>query len=163
MPQRCSVSRASLPDSFKVCELLKDKLLCRPRSNYGTILFQLGTNRVRCCLPTLPHHAGHDPNDYEIGKRCNLEIINIMNKDATLNGNAGKYAGMDRFKARAALWTDMEAAGLVIKKEPYTIRCDVSGVNHSTGCDVMTVSQCDMVVMRDITRVWLLHCMSQHE
>jgi len=65
---------------------------------------------------------GHDPNDYEIGKRFGLEIINIMNKDATLNDKAGKYAGMDRFKARAALWADMEAAGLVLKKEPYTVR-----------------------------------------
>ena len=62
---------------------------------------------------------GHDPHDYEIGQRHHLELINIMNKDATLNENAGKYAGMDRFKARKALWADMESAGLVIKEEPY--------------------------------------------
>ena len=42
-----------------------------------------------------------------------------MNKDATLNGNAGKYAGLDRFKARKAIWEDMTEAGLVLKEEPY--------------------------------------------
>ena len=63
---------------------------------------------------------GHDPNDYEIGGRHNLPVINIMNTDATLNENAGPYAGMDRFKARKALWRDMEAAGLTIRVEPHT-------------------------------------------
>ena len=62
---------------------------------------------------------GHDPHDYEIGQRHHLELINIMNKDATLNENAGPYHGMDRFKARKAIWADMEAAGLVIKEESY--------------------------------------------
>ena len=62
---------------------------------------------------------GHDPHDYEIGQRHHLELINIMNKNATLNENAGPYHGMDRFKARKAIWADMEAAGLVIKEEPY--------------------------------------------
>ena len=65
---------------------------------------------------------GHDVNDYEIGKRHNLEIINIMNNDGTLNATAGKYAGQDRFIARKALWEDMRAAGMVIKEEPHTSR-----------------------------------------
>lgn len=65
---------------------------------------------------------GHDPNDYEIGKRLQLDIINIMNKDATLNEKAGKYSGMDRFEARKALWQDMKNDGLVIKEEPYQTR-----------------------------------------
>eukprot|EP00878_Enallax_costatus_P006975 GHUV01007309.1.p1 GENE.GHUV01007309.1~~GHUV01007309.1.p1 ORF type:complete len:960 (+),score=265.70 GHUV01007309.1:224-2881(+) len=65
---------------------------------------------------------GHDPNDYEIGKRVGLETINIMNKDGSLNAAAGAYAGLDRFVARDKLWKDMEAAGLVIKKENYTTR-----------------------------------------
>lgn len=51
---------------------------------------------------------GHDPNDYEIGQRVGLELINIMNNDATLNANAGVYEGMERFAARKQLWTDME-------------------------------------------------------
>lgn len=64
---------------------------------------------------------GHDPNDFEIGKKHSLDIINIMNKDATLNENAGQYAGLDRFAARKQLWADMEAADLVIKTEPHTL------------------------------------------
>ncbi len=63
---------------------------------------------------------GHDPNDYAIGQKHGLEVINILNKDATLNENAGPYAGLDRFEARARMWADMEAAGLTIKTEPYT-------------------------------------------
>jgi valyl-tRNA synthetase len=58
---------------------------------------------------------GHDFNDYEIGQRHKLPIINIMNRDATLNENAGPYAGLDRFVARERLWADMAAAGLTIK------------------------------------------------
>ena len=64
---------------------------------------------------------GHDPNDFEIGQRHGLPIVNVMNKDATLNGEAGPYAGMERFAARKKLWADMQAAGLVIKEEPYTL------------------------------------------
>jgi valyl-tRNA synthetase len=60
---------------------------------------------------------GHDPNDYEIGLRHGLPMINIMNPDATLNANAGPYAGLDRYAARKALWDDMRAAGLVVREE----------------------------------------------
>src|SRR5690606_13367756 len=62
----------------------------------------------------------HDFNDYETGQRHGLPLINIMNKDATLNENAGPYAGLDRFVARERLWADMEAAGMTIKVEPHT-------------------------------------------
>jgi valyl-tRNA synthetase len=62
----------------------------------------------------------HDPNDYEIGKRHALPMPNIMNKDGTLNENAGPYTGMDRFEARKKLWADMEAAGLTIKTQAHT-------------------------------------------
>jgi len=64
---------------------------------------------------------GHDPNDFEIGRRHGLPIISVMNKDATLNQAAGPYAALDRFEARKRLWADMEAAGLTIKREPYTL------------------------------------------
>jgi valyl-tRNA synthetase len=66
---------------------------------------------------------GHDPNDYEIGKRHNLPAINIMNKDATLNPEAGPYAGLDRFAARTKLWEDMRTAGLVVdeKMRPHQV------------------------------------------
>ena len=58
---------------------------------------------------------GHDFNDYEIGQRHNLPLINIMNKDATLNQNAAQYAGMDRFVARDKFWADMVALGLTLE------------------------------------------------
>lgn len=64
---------------------------------------------------------GHDPNDFEIGRRHDLAIISVMNKDATMAEAAGPYAGLERFAARARLWADMEAAGLTIKTEPYTL------------------------------------------
>ncbi|GAB4527288.1 MAG: valine--tRNA ligase [Anaerolineae bacterium] len=69
---------------------------------------------------------GHDPNDYEIGERHNLDVINILNKDATLNENAGPYAGLDRFEARRKLWADMQAADLTLKEEPYRHSVPVS-------------------------------------
>lgn len=65
---------------------------------------------------------GHDMNDYEIGKRHGLPIINIMNDDGTLNACAHSYEGLDRFEARTALWKDMGAAGLVLHEEPHTSR-----------------------------------------
>ena len=61
----------------------------------------------------------HDPHDYAIGKTHHLAEINIMTKDAHMNEQAGKYAGMDRFECRKAIWADMKEAGLVIKEEPY--------------------------------------------
>ena len=64
----------------------------------------------------------HDPNDYDIGMRHNLEFINVLNKDATINEHGGPYAGQDRFDCRKKIWADMEAAGLVIKIEPYTLK-----------------------------------------
>ena len=60
---------------------------------------------------------GHDPNDYEIGKRHDLPMINIMNKDGTLNEEAGPYADLDRYEARERLWRDMEAQGLTVRVE----------------------------------------------
>jgi len=65
---------------------------------------------------------GHDPNDYEIGKRVGLDMINILNKDGTMNANCGKYTGIDRADCRKQLWADMESEGLAIKAEPYTNR-----------------------------------------
>lgn len=59
----------------------------------------------------------HDFNDYEIAKRHNLPLINILNKDATLNEQAGDYAGLDRFVAREKLWADMTTAGMTLKVE----------------------------------------------
>ena len=62
---------------------------------------------------------GHDPNDYEIGQRHNLEFINVMNKDGSMNEEAGPYAGQDRFETRKKIWADMEAAGLVVDAKDH--------------------------------------------
>jgi valyl-tRNA synthetase len=62
---------------------------------------------------------GHDPQDFEIGQRHGLQIINVLNPDATMNENAGPYANLDRFTCREKLWSDMKNAGLTIKTEPY--------------------------------------------
>jgi len=61
----------------------------------------------------------HDPNDFEIGNRHNLEKINILNPDGTLNENAGKFAGMDRYVAREALVAELKKKKLLEKVEPY--------------------------------------------
>ena len=62
----------------------------------------------------------HDPNDFEVGKRHNLPIINIMNDDATINENGGKFAGMDRYEARKAIVSELESMGLLVKIEDYS-------------------------------------------
>ncbi|MBE2238870.1 MAG: valine--tRNA ligase [Caldilineaceae bacterium] len=62
---------------------------------------------------------GHDPNDYEIGKRHDLTMLNILNNDGTLNASAGPYAGLDRFDARKRLWADMQEAGLVVADKEH--------------------------------------------
>ncbi len=63
---------------------------------------------------------GHDPNDFEVGKRHDLPIINIMNDDATINENGGAYAGMDRYEAREAIVAELKAQGLLEKIEDYS-------------------------------------------
>jgi len=62
----------------------------------------------------------HDPNDYWIGQRHDLEFVNVMNEDATLNENAGPYEGYDRFKCREELVEELKKKGLLEKVEPHT-------------------------------------------
>jgi valyl-tRNA synthetase len=80
--------------------------------NYVDMAFGTGALKIT---------PGHDPNDFEIGRRHGLAVVSVMNKDATMSEAAGPYAGLDRFDARKQLWSDMEAAGLTIKTEPYTL------------------------------------------
>ena len=63
----------------------------------------------------------HDPNDYEIAQRHGLEIINILNRDISINENGGQYAGLHRDECRSQIWQDMKSEGLVIKEEPYML------------------------------------------
>ncbi|HEY9781222.1 MAG TPA: valine--tRNA ligase [Leptolyngbyaceae cyanobacterium] len=68
------------------------------------------------CVKVTP---AHDPNDFEMGQRHNLPFINIMNKDGTLNENAGEFQGQDRFVARKNVVQRLEADGFLVKVEEY--------------------------------------------
>lgn len=78
------------------------------------------------CVKVTP---GHDPNDFEMGARHGLEIINILNDDATINENGGKYAGLDRFEARKAVVSDLESTGRLVKTEKH-----IHNVGHCYRC-----------------------------
>lgn len=69
------------------------------------------------CVKITP---AHDPNDFEVGKRHNLEEINIMNDDATINCPGTRYHGMERYEARKAVLEDLEKQGLLVKTVPHT-------------------------------------------
>ena len=68
------------------------------------------------CVKVTP---AHDPNDFEMGKRHNLPFINVMNKDGSMNENAGEFAGLDRYEARKAVVQALEAQGFLVKIEDY--------------------------------------------
>ena len=74
----------------------------------------------------------HDPNDFEVGNRHNLERVVVMNPDATMNENAAKYCGMTREECREALLKDLEADGLLLSIEPM-----MHSVGHSERTGVM--------------------------
>lgn len=61
----------------------------------------------------------HDPNDFEVGKRHNLPVINVLNDDATINENGGRFAGMDRYQARKAIVEELDGLGLLEKIEDH--------------------------------------------
>ena len=69
------------------------------------------------CVKITP---AHDPNDFEVGKRHDLEQIKVMNDDATMNSYAGKYEGMDRYECRKAMVRDLEEQGLLVKIEDHS-------------------------------------------
>ncbi len=92
------------------------------------------------CVKITP---AHDPNDFEVGRRHNLEEINIMNDDATINSLGGKYAGMDRYEARKAMVADLEELGLLVKVVPHS---------HSVG----THDRCGTTVEPMIKPQWFV-------
>ncbi len=69
------------------------------------------------CVKMTP---AHDPNDFEVGLRHNLETIRVLDDNGVVNANGGKYQGMDRYEARKAVVADLEALGLMEKIEPYS-------------------------------------------
>ena len=62
----------------------------------------------------------HDPNDFEVGLRHNLEVIRVIADDGTINENGGPYNGMDRYECRKAIVRDLEEQGYLVKTEPYS-------------------------------------------
>ncbi len=85
----------------------------------------------------------HDPNDFEVGLRHNLPIINVMNDDATMNENAGKYCGLDRIQARKGVVKELEELGFLVKTEPY---------KHNVG----TCYRCSTNVEPRISKQWFV-------
>ena len=85
----------------------------------------------------------HDPNDFEVGKRHQLEEINVMNDDATMNELAGKYAGMDRYECRKALVADLDEAGYLIKVKKH---------DHAVG----TCYRCHTTVDPSLSLQWFV-------
>ncbi len=81
------------------------------------------------CVKITP---AHDPNDFEVGKRHNLEEIIVIDDDATMNQRAGKYAGMDRYECRKALVKDLEAEGLLVKVVPHSHNVGTHDRCHTT-------------------------------
>ncbi len=74
----------------------------------------------------------HDPVDFEVAQRQGLPLVNILNPDATMNENAGPYAGLDRFSCRKAILSDLEKDGLLVKVEPHT-----HSVGHCQRCQTV--------------------------
>lgn len=74
----------------------------------------------------------HDPNDFEVGNRHELPRVLVMNEDGTMNANAGKYEGMDRFECRKQIVEDLKAEGVLIKIEPH-----LHSVGHSERSDAI--------------------------
>ena len=85
----------------------------------------------------------HDPNDFEVGLRHDLEEINILNDDGTINENGGKFAGMDCYEAREAIVKELEEEGYLVKIEPH---------NHNVG----THDRCHTTVEPMVKKQWFV-------
>lgn len=95
----------------------------------------------------------HDPNDFNVGNRHDLARINTMNEDATMNSNAGKYEGMDRFTARKAMVKDLDDQGYLISIDPI-----VHSVGHSERTGVQVEARLStqwFVKMKDLSKLAL--------
>ena len=87
-------------------------------------------------------HA-HDPNDFEVGLRHNLPVINVMNDDATINENGGKYQGMDRYECRKQIVLDLESEGFLVKVEDH---------KHNVG----SCYRCSTTVEPRVSKQWFV-------
>lgn len=85
----------------------------------------------------------HDPNDFEVGLRHNLPVINVLTDDAKITADYPKYAGMDRYEARKAIVADLESEGALVKVEDY---------NHNVG----TCYRCGTTVEPKVSKQWFV-------
>ena len=85
----------------------------------------------------------HDPNDFEVGLRHNLEVINVMDDTAHMNKKAGKYEGMDRYECRKAIVEDLDKGGYLVKIEPHM---------HNVG----TCYRCKTTVEPKVSKQWFV-------
>ena len=85
----------------------------------------------------------HDPNDFEVGLRHNLPVINVLTEDARIVDDYPKYAGMDRYEARKAIVKDLDEQGFLVKVEPYT---------HNVG----TCQRCHTTVEPRVSKQWFV-------
>ncbi len=85
----------------------------------------------------------HDPNDFEVGLRHNLPVINVLNEDATINENGGKYAGMTREECRKAIVSDLEAGGFLKEVEDYS---------HNVG----SCYRCSTIIEPRVSKQWFV-------
>ena len=92
----------------------------------------------------------HDPNDFEVGLRHNLPVINIMTEDAHMTEDCGKYAGMDRYEARKAIVADLEKLGNLVKVEP---------MKHNVG----SCYRCNSIVEPRVSKQWFVKMQSLAE
>ncbi|MDD5863432.1 MAG: valine--tRNA ligase [Firmicutes bacterium] len=92
------------------------------------------------CVKMTP---AHDPNDFEVGQRHNLEVIRVLDDNGKINENGGKYQGLDRYEARKQIVADLEAGGYLVKVEPY---------NHNVG----TCYRCHQDVEPIISAQWFV-------
>ena len=92
------------------------------------------------CVKITP---AHDPNDFEVGQRHNLEVIKVMNDDATINHYGGKYEGMDRYEARKAVLEDLKAGGYL---------CEIEDLSHEVG----TCYRCGTTIEPMISLQWFV-------
>ncbi len=85
----------------------------------------------------------HDPNDFEVGLRHNLPVINIMDESAVMNENAGRYQGLDRYEARRAIVKDLDEGGYLVKTEP---------IKHNVG----SCYRCKTIVEPRVSKQWFV-------
>ncbi len=107
------------------------------------------------CLKVTP---AHDPNDYDLGEKHNLETIDVMNNDGTMSEEAQLYVGMDRFEVRKKIAEDLDVAGQLVKAEPYTNK-----VGYSERTDVVIEPRLSLqwfVDMKELSKPALDHVMN---